>query len=885
MLEELEQESIINEDSLVKLEDESIEEWFNRISFPKCKECTVSKDRPYRYQVYPKGPIDASIVLVGEAPGKQEEEEGEAFVGPAGQKLEEALVNAGVDSSQFYITNTIKCRPLENRAPVAEECKKCRDLFLKHEINAYPRKLVIGVGNIGYYGVVPKRTPSGIMSRSGIFEENEEFNCLVLPCVHPAAVLRTPSNQPLLDDVAVKIAQFINNNYNLQEKTPVNYKEVRTIADFNKCIKEIKEKKLLVVDLETQSLDYFKGRILCISISTASYTGWYIPVIENDDSAWSRYDWTIIQEGLREVFEDPTINKIGHNLKFDLEFLIHNFKWKVKGQLDDTMLMHHMLDENTAHGLKDLSTRLTDLGSYAIELEEAFNVVKRSRIPIEEKHFGKIPTDILIKYTCTDVDATFRLYKLFNQQLIEQGLYDTYRNVVMDVMPVLMKMEMTGVRIDKTKIDELKIELKQQIDELHIKISSYLPGKDKKKLELEQKIKNVEEAQDFYMSSALTTPKKLWELKKQLTDLNTELTNLGEPEINIKSVPQLRKLLYDDLKLPILKKTDKGEASTDEETLTLLQEKTNHPILTDLLQFRELSKLYSTYVVGLDELISPDGRIHTSYLQHRTVTGRLASTDPNTQNIPRESTIRQLFTATEGWYFVIADFKQAELRVWSYCSQDEQFIQALTTSNVHNVIGARLLNKPEDKITKEEKNRVKQAVFGVAYGRGTHSLAAEWKMSYQEAQAFIDKFFAMMPKAYQWLLDQEDFAKKNGYVKSIFGRIRRLPMINSSEESLKAQALRFARNAPIQSASSDLTNLSLIRIDREFERLGMKSRLLMQVHDSVAIESPPEEVKEAVAIMQRCMTTPPFPEFNVPLAADIEVSDRWGGDKINLDDL
>jgi len=295
--------------------------------------------------------------------------------------------------------------------------------------------------------------------------------------------------------------------------------------------------------------------------------------------------------------------------------------------------------------------------------------------------------------------------------------------------------------------------------------------------------------------------------------------------------------------------------------------------------------LYSTYVVGLDELISPDGRIHTSYLQHRTVTGRLASTDPNTQNIPRESTIRQLFTAAEGWHFIIADFKQAELRVWAYCSQDEQFIQALTTSNVHNVIGARLLNKPEDKITKEEKNRVKQAVFGVAYGRGTHSLAAEWKMSYQEAQAFIDKFFAMMPKAYQWLLNQEDFAKKNGYVKSIFGRVRRLPMINSSEESLKAQALRFARNAPIQSASSDLTNLSLVRIDREFKRLGMKSRLLMQVHDSIAIESPPEEVKDVVAIMNRCMTTPPFPEFNVPLAADIEVSDRWGGDKINLDDL
>ena len=824
MSDTLEQESIINEDSLAKLANESIEEWFNRISFPKCKECTVSKDRPYRYQVYPKGPIDAPIVLVGEAPGKQEEEEEEAFVGPAGQKLEEALVNAGVDSSKFYITNTVKCRPLENRAPVAEECKKCRDLFLKHEINAYPRKLVIGVGNIGYYGVVPKRTPSGIMSRTGIFEENEEFNCLVLPCVHPAAVLRTPSNQPLLDDVAVKIAQFIGNNYNLQEKTPVNYKEVRTIVDFNKCIKEIKEKKKVVVDLETNSLDYYTGKILCISLSTAPFTGWYIPVIENDDSAWSRYDWTTVQEGLREVFEDPTIDKIGHNLKFDLEFLIHNFKWEVKGQLDDTMLMHHMLDENTAHGLKDLSTRLTDLGSYAAELEEALNLIKRSRIPIEEKHFGKIPLDILIKYTCTDVDATFRLYELFKQQLIEQELYDTYRFVVMDVMPVLMKMEMTGVRIDKTKIDELKIELKQQIDELHIKISSYLPGKDKKKLELEQKIKNAEEAQDFYMSSALTTPKKLWELKKKIEDLNDEISDLDEPEINIKSVAQLRELLYTELKLPVLKKTDKGAASTDEETLTLLQEKTNHPILTDLLEYRRISKLYSTYVTGLDELISPDGKLHTSYSQHTTTTGRLASSKPNLQQVPRESTVRQLFTATEGWYLVTADFKQAELRVFAQESQDLKFIEALTSGDVHSNIGSILLNKPADKITKEERTKVKGCVFGLIYGRSANSLAAEFKMSPQEAQMFINKFFEMMPSAAQWLLDKEKEAKTNGWVRSLFGRIRRLPTVYSSDQAMQAMAARQARNC-VAEGTLISTSIGLVPIETlcSGEELNLKA--------------------------------------------------------------
>jgi len=820
-------------DKLEELDsEENVEQWLKDVDFTCCTKCSISSERPLRYYVSPKGRLDAPIVLVGEAPGAQEEDLGEVFVGPAGKRLQESLQRAGVDLDLLYITNTVKCRPLANRSPIAEECRICRSLFLEKEIKAYPRKLLVGIGNIGYYGIVPKGVPSGITSRTGLFEYNEEFSCYVLPCIHPAAVLRTPSYQSLLDDVADKISRFIREGYTVPAKTSVFYKEIRDLASFKEFISEVKEVKRFVVDIETEGFNYFKDHIICIGFSTAPYTAYYLPILEEDDLAWSKNEWCLIQEGLREIFEDASIQKIGHNLKFDLKFLVHKFGWDVKGLLDDTMLMHFMLDENTSHGLKELAARFTDMGNYAAPLEEAFTQIKRSRIPVEEKHYGKIPVDILKHYASADVDATFRLYELFKKQLVEQDLYRVYRFLCMSVMPVLMHMELTGVRVDVSKIASLKEDFEYQLEELQKKINSYTAE-----------------------------------------------------SINIRSAAQLRKLLYEDLNLPVLGRTDKGEASTDEETLRQLQEKTGHPVVTDLLEFRRISKLYTTYIQGLSNYIAPDGRIHTSYMQHGTATGRLASSEPNLQQIPRESAIRQLFVATEGWYFITSDFKQSELRAWCACSKDEKFLEALISTDVHNTIGSQLLGKPPDQITSDERTKVKMAVFGIAYGRGANSLAAEWNMSKQAAQEFIDKFFMQYPKAAQWLLEQERIAQEQGFVKSMFGRVRRLPTVKSEDEGVRAQALRQARNSCIQSLSSDITNLALVRLHNTFKQKGMKSRILLQVHDAICIESPPEEVKQAVAILKECMTAQPHRDYDVPLMVDIKVSTCWGGEEIPIDSL
>jgi DNA polymerase-1 len=532
---------------------------------------------------------------------------------------------------------------------------------------------------------------------------------------------------------------------------------------------------------------------------------------------------------LRKIFEDPNIGKIGHNLKFDLKFLIAHFGWNIKGNFDDSMLMHHLLDENTLHGLKLLAARFTDLGNYAKDLETAFSEVKHSRIPLEDKHYGKVPSHILKLYALTDADATFRLYERFKQELENEGLYKFYRRVDMEVMRVLIEMELTGVCIDLDRVQELKVEFETKLEQLQKDINSY-------------------------SSTGL---------------------------INIKSAIQLRHLLYDQLKLPVLKMTEKGEPSTDEEVLQQLKDKTNHPILDLLLEFRKASKLYTTYITSLAKNLGPDGRLHTTYLQQGTVTGRLASSGPNLQNIPKGSTIRNLFVPTEGWYMIVADYAQAELRAWAAHSGDERFRQVLTSSDVHSSIGTILLNKPADQITEEERTKVKGAVFGMIYGRGAGSLAREFGMTVQEAQGFIEKFFQMFPISAQWLLNQEEFAKRNGYVRSLFGRKRRLPEVNSSDEVIRAQALRMSRNAPVQSVASDLTNIALTKMSKKFKEQGLTARILMQIHDSIIVEAEIGEVRVACEILKECMLTPPA-LFKVPLAVKIEVSDCWGGKPIDI---
>jgi len=765
-------------------ENESLEEWFARIDFRQCMGCYISEEYSTKQPVFTRGAFDAPVVIVGEAPGAEEELKGEVFVGPAGKKLEEFLKAVGLESSQFYITNTVKCRPIGNRAPTPGECRACREKFLKHEIAAYPRELILTLGNVGYFGVVPKGVPAGIMARNGLFEYCEEFNSMVLPCIHPAAVLRNPSNTTLMEDVISKLKKFIDDGYQLPMSQSGTYSHIRDLSKLEEFLQEVKQRKRFAVDLETEGFSFMYDRILCMVFSTHAFSAWYLPIIEGGELVWCKDDWKIIQESLRQIFEDPEIGKIGHNLKFDLKFLIHNFGYDIKGDMDDTMLMHHLLDENTEHGLKPLAARFTDMGYYSRELEAAFTAIKRSRIPPEEKHYGKIESQVLWEYALRDADATFRLYDQFGEQLSHKPkLIRLYQRNVMEVMRVLLKMEMVGIRIDLPLLEEYKHTFRERLNELEAAVASH-----------------------------------------------------SSKPLNIRSVQQLSDFLYNDLGLPVITVSEKGLPSTDGATLNALKTLTSHPVLDLLLEFREIGKLYSTYVIGLEDLIDHCGRVHTSFLQHGTVTGRLASREPNLQNIPRPDvtgklpSIRHLFIPEEDWFLIQSDYGQMELRAWAQYTQEEQFIQALRSGDVHSYIGSILLGKPADQIDKEERTKVKTIVFGLIYGRGAPSVAESLKISIEEAQTFIDMFFQMFPQSSNWLRVQEERVKRDKKITSLFGRERHLPGVTSSDSGIRAQALRQGRNCiregTLVSTSKGLVPIEVLCTGEELalEATGMFSK-------------------------------------------------------------
>ena len=808
---------------------------FVHTAFNVCSDCSIANDDEARYpmraNVRPRGRADAPIVIVDEAPGEVEEEKKRTFVGLSGKTLDARLKYYNIDIEDCYFTSGCKCRPVNKRTPDSSECRMCRSKFLVNEIKAYPRKLIIALGNYGYYSLVPKGTPSGITKRNGIFEDNDEFGCPVLPCIHPAAIAHKPVDKVLMEETLKKASKFVANGFTFSEKASVDYKSIDDLDSFWAFITEVTTRGRFAVDLETTGFNW-TDKILCMTFSTQAQTAWYLPLHEDGKWLWSRYDWDTIQEGLRSIFEDPDIGVIAFNAKFDFKFLTHHFGWDIKGCIDDPMLMHHLIEEWTPHGLKDLAVRYTDMGNYAGPLEAEFARIKRSNIPQEDKHYGSIPSDMLKAYAFMDADATFRLYNKFHDKLPKIGkrsaLYKFYRRCVIPTMLALMQMELIGIRVDESQMETLEIEFVARLDAIQEQIRS---------------------------------------------DTKTDII--------ITSSEQLSDLLFNVLGYRVIK-PGKKYPSTEEGVLKELKEETGAVIFDHILEHRKLSKLRSTYLNGMRKQIASDGRIHTSYLLHGTVTGRLSSRKPNLQNIPRESTIKNLFIPEPGYLFISADYSQHEVRMWANYSCDESLIEALKEGDVHSNIGSMLLKKPVGLITKEERVFVKGVVFGLMYGRGAPSLAAgisktlEREVSKDEAQKFIDLFFNLFPTASRWLLAQEKRAVADSQVITSFGRIRHLPEARSGDRKLLAEAKRNARNSPIQGLASDVTNIALVRITRAFKQRNINARLLLQVHDELLAETHIDELARAVATMEEQMLAPVH-GVNIPLAIDLKVVDKWGG--------
>lgn len=522
-------------------------------------------------------------------------------------------------------------------------------------------------------------------------------------------------------------------------------------------------------------------------------------------------------ELFRPFLEDQNVLKIAHNLKYDYKVL-KNYNIEVEGKLFDTMVAHYLLNPDGRHGMDYLSEMYLDYKPVSIESL----IGKKGK---NQRTLRDVDVQTQTDYAAEDADVTFQLYELFAPQLAKENLEDLFYNVEMPLMKVLAKIELTGVKLDNNWL--------------------------------------AQESKD---------------LENDLKILESKIFELSGEEFNMNSPKQLGEILFEKMQLdPKAKKTKTGQYATSEDVLQKLSSK--HEIIPQILEYRTLQKLKSTYVDALpDQIDKKDDRVHTNFSQTTAATGRLASVNPNLQNIPirtlRGQQIRGAFVSDEGKKIISADYSQIELRLIAEISGEQNMIKAFQNGeDIHASTAAKLFNIPLEDVTKIQRSQAKTVNFGIIYGQGAFALAEQTGLSRTEAKKMIDSYYETYPRLKEYMAEQVRKAQDFGYVETILGRKRHLKDINSSNFVVKAHAERNAVNAPIQGSAADIIKLAMIKIDSELETQNLQTKMLLQVHDELLFESPLEEVETAKALIKKEMESA-FPT-NVPLLVEVGVGDNW----------
>ncbi|WP_309872875.1 DNA polymerase I [Chryseobacterium camelliae] len=522
-------------------------------------------------------------------------------------------------------------------------------------------------------------------------------------------------------------------------------------------------------------------------------------------------------EIFRPFFEKEDLVKVAHNLKFDYKIL-RRYNITVKGAMFDTMIAHYLLNPDGRHGMDYLSEIY--LGYKPVSIETIIG--KKGK---NQGNFRDADLRTQTDYAAEDADVTFQLYELFAPQLKKENLEDLFFNIEMPLMEVLAKMELAGISLDEKWLAQESIDLENDLKQL------------------EQKI--------FELS--------------------------GE-EFNVNSPKQLGEILFEKLQLdPKAKKTKTGQYATSEDILQKLAAK--HEIIQHILEYRTYQKLKSTYVDALPSQIEKsDNRVHTNFSQTTAATGRLASVNPNLQNIPirtlRGQQIRGAFVAGEGKKIISADYSQIELRLIAEISGEDNMIKAFQDGeDIHASTAAKLFNIPLDEVSKIQRSQAKTVNFGILYGQGAFALAEQTGLSRSEAKQMIEAYFETYSKLKAYMAEQVKKAREIGYVETILGRKRHLKDISSNNFVVRAHAERNAVNAPIQGSAADVVKMAMIKIQKELEKEKLKTRMLLQVHDELVFESPVDEVEVATNIIKMEMEN--AIETQVPLLVEVGVGDNW----------
>ncbi|WP_294263602.1 DNA polymerase I [uncultured Chryseobacterium sp.] len=576
-------------------------------------------------------------------------------------------------------------------------------------------------------------------------------------------------------------------------------------------VRNLLQQRVVCFDTETTSLNELEAELVGMSFSYKKGLAYYVPLSEDQGEVLQTL------EIFRPFFEKEDLVKVAHNLKFDYKIL-RKYDITVKGAMFDTMIAHYLLNPDGRHGMDYLSEIY--LGYKPVSIETIIGKKGKNQGTFRDADL-RTQTD----YAAEDADVTFQLYELFAPQLKKENLEDLFFNIEMPLMEVLAKMELAGISLDEKWLAQESIDLENDLRQLEAKI--------------------------FELS--------------------------GE-EFNVNSPKQLGEILFEKMQLdPKAKKTKTGQYATSEDILQKLA--TKHEIIQHILEYRTYQKLKSTYVDALPSQIEKsDNRVHTNFSQTTAATGRLASVNPNLQNIPirtlRGQQIRGAFVAGEGKKIISADYSQIELRLIAEISGEDNMIKAFQDGeDIHASTAAKLFNIPLEEVSKIQRSQAKTVNFGILYGQGAFALAEQTGLSRSEAKQMIEAYFETYSKLKAYMADQVKKAREIGYVETILGRKRHLKDISSGNFVVRAHAERNAVNAPIQGSAADVVKMAMIKIQKEFEKEKLQTRMLLQVHDELVFESPVEEVELAINIIKMEMEN--AIETQVPLLVEVGVGDNW----------
>ena len=597
----------------------------------------------------------------------------------------------------------------------------------------------------------------------------------------------------------------------------VCYETILDKKSLDSWIKRLEQAELFAFDTETTSLDYMQAEIVGVSFSVQPGEAAYVPVAHDYPDAPEQLDRDYVLDQLRPLLEDATQAKVGQHLKYDMNVLAR-YGITLRGIRFDTMLESYVLDSTaTRHDMDSLALKY--LAKKTIHFED---VAGKGAKQIT---FNQVALEQASPYAAEDADITIQLHQVLWPKLqAEPGLQKIFDEIEIPLVPVLSQIERNGVLVDT---------------EMLAKQSEQLAG-------------------------------RMQEIEKECYDLADEEFNLASPK-------QIQAILFEKLGLPVLKKTPKGQPSTAEEVLQELA--LDYPIPKLLLEHRGMSKLKSTYTDRLPEKIDPDtGRVHTSYHQAVTATGRLSSSDPNLQNIPVRSEegrrIRQAFIAPEGCQIVAADYSQIELRIMAHLSADESLLQAFTSGeDIHRATAAEVFGVTALEVSNDQRRSAKAINFGLIYGMSAFGLAKQLGISRGDAQNYVDLYFERYPGVKEYMETTRQQAHDQGYVETVFGRRLYLPEINAKNAMRRQYAERTAINAPMQGTAADIIKRAMLSVSDWIQDSGSDTRMIMQVHDELVFEVSTSTMEDSVENIRRCMNN--AANLSVPLIVDVGKGDNW----------